>query len=222
MPQIIVPIMIVLLWLLSLAAIVVIAFRALQDAGVYKSFYENLGFLGTLLSLPLTIAILFMLAWLALAAMIFVGPLWLVVVFLGVDWFRKYRTSRQYGLLWLLTVSAERDMPLGAALAAFAEERNDSFGRRAKRLAKLLDEGVSLPDGLDRLPGLLPPHAPPMVRVGCQSGALAPALRRAAESSDFNSPLWMSLTGKFAYVLLLALSGLSLVVYMLVWIVPKF
>ena len=39
---------------------------------------------------------------------------WLILFFVLVEGWRKYRATQQYGLLWLLTVSAERSMPLGS------------------------------------------------------------------------------------------------------------
>ncbi len=94
-------------------------------------------------------------------------------------------------------------MPLTPAIEAFARERRGSYGRQAKRLAALLDSGVPLPDALDRCPGLLPAYAAPMVRVGCETGTLAAALRQAATRCDLQTPMWAALTGKISYLLLL-------------------
>ena len=57
---------------------------------------------------------------LAVAALLvlgaFTGPFgllwWGVVLYVIVEGVRKYRATQQDGLMWLLTVSAERSMPL--------------------------------------------------------------------------------------------------------------
>lgn len=154
------------------------------------------------------------------------GPLGFVwggiLVFVLIEGFRKHRASRQNALLWLLVVSAERLMPLGPAVEAFAHERGGLFGRRAKRLAKLLATGVPLPDALEFCPGLLPADALPIIRVGAQSGALAPALRQAATVHNQYEAVWMSLTGKVSYLLMLPIFGFLILVFVMIWIIPKF
>ena len=110
----------------------------------------------------------------------------IIGLFVLIETLRKHWVAQQYALLWLLTVSAERSMPLAPAVEAFARERGGFFGRRAKRLAEMLDSGVSLPDALDRCRRVLPRHALPMMRIGCQSGALAPALRQAATTENLH------------------------------------
>jgi len=146
----------------------------------------------------------------------------IVGVFVLIEGWRKRRASQQNALLWLLVISAERFMPLGPAIEALARERGGSFGRRAKRLAELLAAGAPLPDALELCPKMLPTYALPMIRVGCQSGALAPALRQAATVHNLHAPVWMSLIGKLSYLLLLPIFGLAVLVFVTIWIVPRF
>jgi protein transport protein HofC len=113
-------------------------------------------------------------------------------------------------------------MPLGPAVEAFARESGGSFGLRAKRLADMLDSGMTLPDALDRCRGLLPRHVAPMVRVGCQSGALAPALRQAATVHHLHDPIWLSLIGKIVYLLWLPAFGLMILAFIMLKIIPSF
>jgi type II secretory pathway component PulF len=168
---------------------------------------------------------LLLLAYLLLVGLVAVflpfGPVfWAVVVFVAVEIFRRQRAARQYGLLWLLTVSAERSMPLGPAIEAFARERRGSFSRRAQRLASLVAQGVALPDALQQCPGLLPAHATAMVRVGAESGVLAPALRRAATIENLNAPILAAFGGKVAYLLLFPFYGALIVAFIMLKIVP--
>ncbi len=154
------------------------------------------------------------------------GPVGLVgcgiVAFVLIECVRKRRASQQSGLLWLLVVSAERSMPLGPAIEAFAAELGGSFAWRARRLAELLAAGTPLPDALELCPGLLPAYAMPMIRVGSQSGALAPALRQVAAVHNQNAPVFMSMIGKIAYLLLLPWFAVVVLVFVMCWIIPKF
>ncbi|MEN6407143.1 MAG: type II secretion system F family protein [Thermoguttaceae bacterium] len=157
------------------------------------------------------------------AVMQFFGViLWFVVVFVSVEATQKYRASRQYGLLWLLTVSAERSMPLASAVEAFARERRGAFSRRARRLAAMLNGGMSLPDALDRCPGLLPRFSVPVIRVGCETNTLARALRQAAAAHTADQPTWMALQGKTMYLVMLPAIGLLLLTFLMLKIVPSF
>ena len=176
--------------------------------------------------------ILTMTGWVLIGAGVFgngvwmLGPLavpWCIVaVIVFIDGMGKYRSSQQYALLWVLTISAERFMPLAPAVEAFARERGGVFGRRAKRLADMLNAGTPLPDALAKCRGLLPPGVLPLVRIGCESGALAPALRQAATVHDLNNPLWIALVGRITYLLLLPAFGLSILAFVMLKIVPSF
>ncbi|MBU4273498.1 MAG: type II secretion system F family protein [Planctomycetes bacterium] len=205
------------------SAIAIFVCKELHDAGFYSWLRNKLGLFGAVVGILVSIALPFICVGISLFGLSLLGPIMCIIfAFVFIEAYRKYRASRQYALLWLLAVSAEREVPLASALEAFARERRGSFARRSRRLAKLLDSGVSLPDGLDQAPGLLPPHAPPMIRVGCRSGALAPALRRAAAVNDLNGPVWMALTGKIAYLVLLTIFGCFILTFVLMWIVPRF
>lgn len=134
----------------------------------------------------------------------------------------KNRLSRQYALLWLLTVAAQRLIPLVPAVEAFARETGGSFAGRARYLANMLRAGVPLPDALQRLPGLLPPDVLPVIRVGYESGALAAALRQAASVRDFRRPLWLATAGRLVYLMVVVAVGTSVVTFMMSRIVPSF
>ena len=113
-------------------------------------------------------------------------------------------------------------MPLGPAIEAFAQERRGLHSRRARLLAALLADGVSLPDALARCRGLLPPHAGPMIRVGCQSGDLAAALRQAASTRNLYAPVWFSLAGKLTYLCLMLIFGINILNFFMIRILPQF
>jgi type II secretory pathway component PulF len=145
-----------------------------------------------------------------------------ILLFVIIECFRKHRASQQNALLWLLVISAERSMPLGPAIEAFAAEQGGSFAWRARRLAELLAAGTPLPDAIELCPRLLPAYTLPMIRVGSQSGALAAALRQTATVHDQNAPLFMSLIGKISYLVLLPFFGYCVLTFVMMWIIPKF
>lgn len=204
---------------LLLALIVIFMARRTRSATLHSILAGILAYLGIIGRVLIALALFLALGFL-------MGPFgilgWFVLIFVIVEGTRKYKASQQYGLLWLLTVSAERSMPLVPAIEAFATERRGRFSRRAKRLAEILGEGVSLPDALDRCPGLLPRDAVPMIRVGHQTGTLAPSLRRAADAYSLHEPVWMAINGKIAYLLLLPAFGFGLLLFIMLKIVPAF
>ena len=134
----------------------------------------------------------------------------------------KHRLSRQYALLWLLTVAAERLIPLVPAIEAFAREGGGLFAGRARYLAAMIRAGVPLPEALQRVPGLLPRDVLPVIRVGYESGALAAALRQAASVRDFRRPLWLSLAGRLVYLMILMGLGIAVITFVMYSIVPAF
>ncbi len=204
---------------LILGSIAILTLRSLRSGSFYPLLRDTLNYLGTLGRVAIGVLLLVVLAGL-------MGPFgiiwWGIVVFICVEGARKYRMTQQYGLLWLLTISAERAMPLTPAIEAFARERRGSFSRRAKRLAQLLDAGVPLPDALDRCGGLLPRYAAPMVRVGYETGTLAAALRQAATLYAIHEPVWTALIGKISYLLMLPVFGVMILSFIMIKIVPSF
>ncbi len=149
-------------------------------------------------------------------------PWSVILLVVLVETVRARRATRQYTLLWALTVSAERGMPLVGAIEAFAEECGGRYGARARRLAAMLAEGVSLPDALARSPRLLPPHVLPLVRVGCESGALAPALRKAATIHNQHDAAYLSVMAKLGYCWLMTTFGMLILVFVGFKILPQF
>ena len=204
---------------LLLALVVILAARRIRTGTLHPILAGVLTYLGIIGRVLLALVLLFALAYL-------MGPFgiiaWFILIFTLTEGARKFRASRQYGLLWLLTVSAERSMPLVPAIEAFAKERCGLFSRRAKRLAAMLNEGVSLPDALDRCPGLLPRYAVPMIRVGHETGTLAPALRQASTAYNLHEPVWMAINGRIAYLFLLPVLGLGILTFIMMQIVPAF
>ena len=84
--------------------------------------------------------------------------------------------------MWVLAIAAEKQLPLVPVLDAFADDTQGWWRREVRALAAKLNSGLSLPDALASLPGILPPEAVVAARLGAESGTLGPALRVAATS----------------------------------------
>jgi len=134
----------------------------------------------------------------------------------------RRRMARQYSLLWVLTSAAERGLPLAPSVGALAHEGFDEFSRRTRGLYERLDQGDPLPEALRRCPGLLPAEAAPLVHVGFDCGALAPALRQAAGYREAHSNVWAAVAGKLIYVLVMLLYVLFVVQFLALKIIPSF
>lgn len=158
---------------------------------------------------------------LSVALNIFALAVLIAVVAVVVETLAKNRLSRQYALLWLLTVAAERLIPLVPAVEALAREGGGSFAHRARSLANMLRAGVPLPDALERQPGLLPPDVLPAIRVGYECGALGAALRQAASVREFQRPLWLALAGRLFYLMVMVALGTLFLTFVMYSIVPK-
>ncbi len=61
----------------------------------------------------------------------------------------RLRTARQDALLSILSIAAERGLPLGPAIAAFADQFRGAAHRRVMSIAAEIDAGMPLPDALE-------------------------------------------------------------------------
>ena len=203
-----------------ISAFTVAVIRYVRAGGRLLHAFSSFGAALHILGIALAILLL------AISLIVVFGPVGAVfcgvIVFVIIECVRKRRASQQNALLWMLVISAERSLPLGPAIEAFAAEQGGGFTQRARRLADLLEAGTPLPDALDLCPRLLPAYTLPMVRVGSQSGALASALRQVAEVHDQNAPLMISLIGKINYLVLLPCFGCVVLMFVMMWIIPKF
>jgi protein transport protein HofC len=61
----------------------------------------------------------------------------------------RLRTARQDALLSIIGIAAERGLPLGPAIAAFADQFRGAAHRRVMSIAAEIDAGMPLPDALE-------------------------------------------------------------------------
>jgi type II secretory pathway component PulF len=148
-----------------------------------------------------------------LAAVVFIG---IVIVF------ARRRATNQDALLDILAIAAERGVPLGPAVEAFAESSGGRFRRWADTLAGLLNSGVPLADALNVVPRILPPDARLLIRVGGDAGLLPGALREASAARRSRGTGHTALLPRFSYLILVLLVMQVISGFILYFIVPKF
>jgi general secretion pathway protein F len=150
---------------------------------------------------------------------------WIVLLatfFVVAEILRRHHRSKQNTLLWSLAISAEKGIPLVPTLEAFARGSGGRLAEKARRLAQLLNSGISFPDAVDRVPGVLPQKVLPMIRVGYESGALAKSLQQAASSRDLFAVIGNSLFAKLVYIGMVLIFGTGVLTFMLIKIVPNY
>ena len=134
----------------------------------------------------------------------------------------KYAAAERRALLWALTVAAERGIPLEQAARAFADERSLQLGRRASRLADLLEAGIPLPQALDLSRNRVSTDALLAARVGHELGMLGAALRMSLDHSERFAGIVRSVLAKLCYVVLVAWVGLVVITFIALKIIPVF
>jgi protein transport protein HofC len=139
----------------------------------------------------------------------------------GFVWARL-RTSQQDSLLAILAIAAERGMPLGPAVAAFADQYRGATRARAQRLAKRLNLGALLPQALLQTRKAVPRDATLMAWVGQATGMMARALRLAGSARSAQLSLWLAIASRLSYLLGVLLVMQILVTFIMYFIIPKF
>jgi type II secretory pathway component PulF len=177
-----------------------------------------LGFVGRVLVVVGLLVLAVGLAVLTLAGLLF----WVILIAVSLAALAEYRLAQRYALLWALAAAAERSIPLIPIIEAIARERGGTFAWRGRRLAAMLKAGMPLRDAIERSQKLFPRQTLPLIHVGCQSGALAPALRQAASIAKLDQPVWQFVLGRFFYLCCLAYFGLGVVTFLMLKIVPSF
>lgn len=165
-----------------------------------------LGFLGTMCFLAFPLGFVFSLVTMVIVAMAVA----------------RFRGSQRRSLLWVLAVSAERGLPLGPAARAFAAERADEPGRRALRLAELLEAGVPLPEALDRSGNRLPTDARLAASVASQTQDLGGLLKQVADDRHQINPVWQTLYEKSLYLVLLMVVASLNFAFLVIKVLPTY
>jgi type II secretory pathway component PulF len=145
-----------------------------------------------------------------------------VVAILLVGAIARYQDGERQSLLRVLLVAAERGIPLEAAANAFANERNDVSGMRARLLADYLEAGMPLGQALKRSRNRVPPAALLAADLGQQTGALGAALRQVVDQADETEGTLRSTLEKFFYLAMVGAFALAVLAFVMVKIIPVF
>lgn len=143
-------------------------------------------------------------------------------MFTGLGYLRRNRESY---LLWLLTIAAEREMPLGPELEATGEAVGGRTGSQLLGVAGRLEDGQPLGRALAHRDALVPPPTVLAARVGEQTGTLAETLRDAAIRSSgttYQSHQAAYLTGMVTYFWVVFFLFMGIIGFCMYYIVPKF
>ena len=116
-------------------------------------------------------------------------PFWIAAAIIAVMALVRRWRAKQYAVLSVMAVAAERLMPLVPAIEAVATEQGGLLGARLRGLTSLLRAGAPLPVALAEHRGVIPREAEATVRAGYESGMLAPALRRAVDTRNLHQPM---------------------------------
>lgn len=135
----------------------------------------------------------------------------------------RAQAARQTTLLWTLAVAVEKQLPLVPFLDALADEATGKWGWTLRGLAGFLNSGSSIPDALEAIPGLLPAETVAAIRIGAQSGRLAPALRESAARYSKRYESAPPVEGsEIGYLCGLLFAMLTVVTFVMYWIIPKY
>ncbi len=167
----------------------------------------------------LVVGILIMLLFMSHVFALF---MWIATIVVIVSAVSRYFAAEQQGLLWALTVAAERGIPLESAARSFAEERNDRVGRRATLLADYLEAGVPLSLALTRSKTFMPAPVMLAADLGQESGNLGMALRQAAGEVDESEVTLRWTLERLFYLAFLLLVGCSAITFLMLYIMPMF
>jgi protein transport protein HofC len=140
---------------------------------------------------------------------------------LGVILARR-QISQQDSLLWILAIAAQRGMPLGPTIMAFADQYGGRHRVRMMKLASLFESGCSVPDALQQVPRIISRDALLLAHVGQRTGRLPQALKMAASSRASQLPIWTAIATRFAYLLFVLLTIQTICGFLLYFVLPKF
>ena len=121
-----------------------------------------------------------------------------------------------------LAVLTQAGMPLVEALGALMDQTaNPRLRKVIFAVRDKVNEGITLGDALSAHKRIFSELYINMVRAGEQSGALETVLFRIADITERGDRLKRKVTSMLAYPILMALVGLSIVTFMMTFVVPK-
>ena len=136
--------------------------------------------------------------------------------------FGKRRRAQQLALLKVLSLSAERRLPLAGGVAAFADLCSTGYRMKAAAFGELLEAGVPFPQALASVPGLFPASAVVLSCVGWNEGRINSGLKEAVDQTRTENLFRTGLAPRMAYFGAMILGLQSIGGFMMYFIIPKF
>ena len=112
-------------------------------------------------------------------------------------------------------------VPILSAINIILEQSNPYFKTILMSIHNMVKDGASFSSGLAKYPRLFSPLYIAMVRTGEDSGALSQALLRIADYRTKQEEALSRLRMALAYPILMAVVGVSTIVFMLTFVIPR-
>ena len=157
----------------------------------------------------------FMAGWIGLL-------LWLASIVVALMVVGRYREMERRSLLWLLAIATEKGIPLASAVRAFADERSDGLGVRARLLAEALERGMPLDKALEASYNRLPNDALVAMHTGCETGTLAAMLKNAVRHAATLDAAAHAAVARVVYLISFVFFATVLMTFIGIQIIPAF
>ena len=140
---------------------------------------------------------------------------------IGLPW--RTTAAQRRGLLRMIAVGIEEKLPLVPLLDAWTKDERGTQKIRLRRLIRVLNDGTSLADAVEQVPGILREEDVLAIRFDAQSGTVTSAVREVLDDAETIAPERSSRARNTkSYLWTVLLLGLPVVVFIEISIVPKF
>lgn len=137
-------------------------------------------------------------------------------------WKKSVNASELTELTRQLATLLKADLQIIPALSILVRQSRKETGRRLLlRVREDVNEGKSLAGALEEHPRVFPEMYVSMVRAGEASGSLGMVLERLAAYLELQRNLRRRISGALAYPALMVLTGFSVVVFLLSFVIPR-
>lgn len=137
-------------------------------------------------------------------------------------WKRGFSSAQLTGFTRQLATLLSADLQIIPALSILVRQsRTESVRRLLLRIREDVNEGKSLAGALEQHPRIFSELYVSMVRAGEVSGSLGTILERLAAYLELQRNLRRRMSGALAYPALMILTGFSVVVFLLTFVIPR-
>jgi type II secretory pathway component PulF len=131
--------------------------------------------------------------------------------------------ARRRGLLRVIATAIEEKLPFVPLLEAWAQDERGVQRNRVRRLIRLLNEGVTIADAVEQVPGILRDEDALALRFDAQTGTVTTAVRESlAQQASVTSDQPARWRSTMFYLCALLLLGVPIVVFIEIKIIPAF